>query len=446
MQRSLLTQRYAKLGLQVPRVLLPRRELDYRSWAVIACDQFTSKPEYWRSVEATVGDNPSTLRLMLPECYLGESDVPSRVSAIHEAMNHYLTDGTLGEINEGFVLVERQGHGGPPRWGLLAAIDLEHYDYRPGSKALVRATEGTIPERIPPRTSVRRGAPLEVSHVLVLYDDPDQTVIGEALAHRHELKCLYDVELMMGSGRVVGYHLDEEPLLERLLAGFERLADPSRFERLHETKEVLLFAVGDGNHSLAAAKSVWEETKRTLELPPNASHPGRYALVELINIHDPGLQFEPIHRVVFGRGREFLRAVTALPYAAYRRIENLPSMMRKVADQSACQRLGVVNGEEIGVLEFAPPTSSLAAGTLQRALDQFLEEQPEAEVDYIHGSESTLELGRKPNNAAFFLPALAKSEFFSTIVRDGCFPRKTFSMGEAEEKRFYLEARRILPA
>lgn len=445
MQRNSLTQRYAKLGLQVPRLMLPRRDLDYRSWAVIACDQFTSKPDYWESVESAVGDSPSTLRLMLPECYLGEPDVTTRVSAIHETMNRFLADGTLGEIGEGFVLVERRTLGGVPRWGLLATIDLEQYDYRPGSKALIRATEGTIPERIPPRTNVRRGAPLEVSHVLVLYDDPDNEILGEPLSRLKELKRLYDVELMMGSGRVIGYHLAAEDLLERVVEGFERLADPKRFSQRHRTKDVLLFAVGDGNHSLAAAKTVWEETKNALKLPPNSAHPGRYALVELINIHDRALQFEPIHRVLFRRGREFLRAIASSPHLSFRRIEDFSQMMGEASEQTLGQRVGVVSGEEIGVIEFGAPTSSLAAGTFQPLLDHFLEGNSGAAVDYIHGTESTLGLGRDPNNAAFFLPALAKSEFFSTIVRDGCFPRKTFSMGEAEEKRFYLEARRILP-
>lgn len=446
MHNQNLAERFARLGLQMPRILLPRNGVDLERWAVIACDQFTSDPAYWRRVEERVGNAPSTLRLMLPERYLEEADTAGRLKRIQAAMRSYLSDKILEEQEEGFILVKRRGAEGSVRHGLVAAIDLESYDYGRNSTALIRATEGTISERIPPRTSVRRGAPLEVSHVLVLYDDPDSGVLGPVLANEDSLETLYDFGLMEGSGHITGFRLGEDNLLAQMASGFERLADPAAFERRHGIRDVLLFAVGDGNHSLAAAKTVWEETKRTIAPADRSNHPGRFALVELVNIHDPGLRFEAIHRVLFKGAEEFLRRVRTYPGTILHELDASADISAQVRKASSTQKVGLVTKGRQGILELASPTSALAAGTLERILDDFLASNPGARVDYIHGEEATRSLGTEEGNIGFFLPALAKEEFFASIVKDGSLPRKTFSMGEAEDKRFYLEARRILPA
>jgi hypothetical protein len=279
----------------------------------------------------------------------------------------------------------------------------------------------------------------------VLYDDPGNTVLGPIARHNDRFDRLYDFDLMMKSGHITGYHVSDGRTLRSLLEAFERLADPDAFDHHYQSRDVVLFAVGDGNHSLAAAKTVWEETKKRHGNPFDPGHPGRYALVELVNIHDPGLTFEAIHRVIFKGGDRFVAELSRLAGARTVAVERFDEMLAKIADQTSGQRVGLANDGGFSVVTFDAPTSNIAAGTVQTLLDDFLSHNPEAAVDYIHGEETTLRLGRRPGNLGVFLPTISKSDFFQTIVTDGCFPRKTFSMGEAEEKRFYLEARRILP-
>jgi hypothetical protein len=327
---------------------------------------------------------------------------------------------------------------------LIAAIDLDSYDFSPTSRSLIRATEGTISERIPPRTRVRRGAPLELPHVLVLYADPKNTVLHSISPEERQLSPLYDFDLMNDGGHVSGYHVTDEGAIRTVLESFERLADPVDFEQRYRSKDVLLFAVGDGNHSLAAAKTVWEETKRTLPTEAIVGHPGRYALVELINIYDPGLHFEAIHRVVFATGEDFLAEVTHKPDTRLTPVATFDEMLALVGDQSGGQRFGVASADGFSVVAFTEPVSSLAAGSLQPLLDDFARQNPRTRIDYIHGEESTRRLGQTSGNLGLFLPVISKADFFHTIVNDGTFPRKTFSMGEASDKRFYLEARSIV--
>ncbi len=433
------------IGVLVPEVHLPRAGVDPGKWAVIACDQFTSEPEYWREVERTVGQSPSTLNLIFPEVYLESPGKAERIAKIQAAMRKYLDERVL-EANEGFVYVERQV-GGRLRKGLLLALDLERYDYSKGSSSLVRATEGTIVERLPPRMKIREGAPLELPHILVLIDDPEGVVIEPLGKVHQQLRKLYDFELMLDSGHLTGYLLDgaRERQVIKALRG---LARPETFRAkygLDEHQPVLLFAMGDGNHSLATAKAVWEKMKPQVGM----DHPARYALVEIENVHDEGLRFEPIHRVVFGVRREVREALreTFGSGFEYELVGGEAEMVLRVdAEQGVPHRIGLIVGgsqPEFGVLEVANPDSNLPVGTLQGFLDPFMKGGGAERIDYVHGGDAVRRLGSQPGNAAFYLPPLGKSSLFKTVILDGVLPRKTFSMGEAREKRFYMEARKI---
>lgn len=435
---------FLKLGLAVPRVVLPREGVDLTKWAVIACDQFTSDAGYWQRVDEAVGDSPSALRLIVPERYLEEPDVDARAARVLDSMNRYLAEGILQEQDEGFVVVKREMESGATRTGLLAALDLERYDFSAGSATLIRATEGTIPERIPPRTRIRRGASLELPHVLVLYDDP-QNHFGGLVDDPRRMRPLYDFELMERGGRISGRLAQDPRLLENLLRALENLADRDSFKRRYGSDELLLFAVGDGNHSLAAAKTVWEETKRTVGPSNAADHPGRYALVELVNIHDHGIHFEPIHRVLFGGAQAWERRVSSDSRIRMRSLADRDALIETVNRSGSRQSIGMVTERGFSLLELTHPISKLPTASLQAELDDFLRTEHAVKIDYIHGDESAVRLGMRPGNVAFLLPAISKTSFFQTIIQDGSLPRKTFSMGEAEEKRYYLEARRIVP-
>ena len=447
------------IGVQIPKVLLPRPDVDLSKWAVIACDQFTSEPEYWEQVAALVGDAPSTYHLILPEVYLGTAEEARRVQTIRQTMQDYLQRDLFVE-HKGVVLVERTTTG-RTRHGIMLALDLEQYDYSKGATSLIRATEGTILERIPPRVRIRSGAALELSHVLVLIDDPGRTVIEPLVAKRRYLRRLYDFDLMLGSGHLSGYFVDDPGLARQVLAALAKLADPTAFARkygLEPDRPVLLFAVGDGNHSLATAKTIWEQLKPNAERPGQGvgmAHPARYALVEVENLHDEGLVFEPIHRVLFGvqgnlaaalneyyADRSFFvpcataEAMVVLVDAQAARVED----PRQGRDAHA---FGVVTPQGFSVVYVPDPPANLPVGTLQSFLDAWGRAGGFGRIDYVHGAEVAIRLGSQPGNIGFYLPAIAKSDLFKTVIVDGVLPRKTFSMGEAKEKRFYMEARRI---
>ena len=440
---------YPHIGIQIPEILLPREGIDLTKWAVIACDQFTSEPEYWHKVEEIVGEAPSTLNLVLPEVYLEEPDVPQRVQKIQQTMRDYLEQGIFTS-REGFIYVERTV-GGKTRKGLLLALDLEHYDYNKGASSLIRATEGTILERLPPRMKIREGAPLELPHILVLIDDPEGSVIEPLTAQKERLTPLYDFDLMLGSGHLSGYALEDANLERGVVAALENLAHPESFTAKYgipQDSPVLLFAMGDGNHSLATAKAIWEKIKGTVGM----EHPARYALVEIENVHDSGLLFEPIHRLLFGLQKDIfaeMRAYYGENYA-YRPAANREEMAARVASKASGASeaegkhlIGVVTSQGFGTLEIANPASNLPVGTLQAFLDEFLKVGGAEKIDYVHGDETVARLGAQEGNIGFFLPGMDKSDLFKTVILDGALPRKTFSMGEAHEKRFYMEARRI---
>jgi hypothetical protein len=435
---------FDKIGVHIPQVWLPRPGTDLHKWAVIACDQFTSQPGYWQSVEEIVGEAPSTLRLVFPEVYLEGADAEARIQHIQSSMQQYLAEGLLLP-REGMVYVERRV-GGKLRRGLVLALDLECYDYNKGSQSLIRATEGTIIERLPPRIRIRQGAELEVPHILVLIDDPDRTVIEPLGAAKDRLTKLYDFELMLDSGHLEGYGVEDPDLEAQVVRNLEALAAPAQFAQKYgvgSEQSVLLFAMGDGNHSLATAKAIWEQIKPQVGM----EHPARYALVEIENVHDEGLTFEPIHRVLFGLQRDVLADMQAHFGAdySYMPVAGKLEMTFKVdaAAGQVPQQIGVVTPEGFGVISLAEPTANLPVGTLQTFLDGFLKQGGAEKIDYVHGSDVVCQLGALPGNVGYYVPGMEKGELFKTVILDGALPRKTFSMGEAHEKRFYMECRKI---
>lgn len=326
----------------------------------------------------------------------------------------------------------------------MVALDLEAYDYSKDSTTLIRATEGTIIERIPPRKKIRIGAPLELPHIMVLIDDPDKTVIEPLTAQLDRLQKIYDFDLMKEGGHLTGYKIDQSRM-ESIADALTKLADPKSFEKRYGSKDVLLFAMGDGNHSLATAKAVWEEIKANKTSDSDImNHPARWALVEVENIYDEGLIFEPIHRVLFDIDtKEFLKTFSSVGAVNFKKLDSVDAIMESIKTKDEIQRIGYVDEEQIGVIEVQDSNSTIAAGTVQAVMDSYLSAHKESSVDYIHGEDVTIKLGRKPGNCGILLPALDKGDFFKTVILDGALPRKTFSMGEAHEKRFYVEARKI---
>ena len=446
-QKSIMNPKFKNnIGICVPELMMHGKKVDLTKWACVACDQYTSQPDYWNSVEQIVGDAPSTLRLMLPEIYLEKPGEAERIVAIRKAMNDYMADGTLENRGEGFVFTRRTVDG-KVRNGLVVALDLECYDYSKGSTTLIRATEGTIVERIPPRLKIRDGAPLELPHILVLIDDDKKSVIEPIAEKLDKIEQLYDFDLMMNGGHVEGWLVNDEGMVTDVINALTALVDPNKYGT---EMPPLLFAMGDGNHSFATAKANWEKCKAELTEEERKDHPARYALVELENVHDDGIVFEPIHRVVFNVNvPEFLDRLKAklaeqngdceIDFYA---CENCMAKAKAAIPEGAHVVPVIIEGKE-GLIVVKHPAAQLEVGTLQNALDVLLKETPGASIDYIHGADVVRELGSKENNIGFLLPPMQKSAFFRTVVFDGALPRKTFSMGEAHEKRYYLECRKI---
>ena len=436
---------YPDIGIGVPQTYLPKAGTDLTKWAVIACDQFTSQPDYWQKAAELVGEAPSTLKLVLPEVYLEKPGEAERIQHIQSSMRSYLDKGIL-QPHAGLIYVEREV-AGRARKGIVLCLDLEQYDYTKGSTSLIRATEGTIVERLPPRMKIRQGAALELPHILVLIDDPMRTVIEPLAQAKTGLESLYDFELMLGSGHLRGYAVSET-LEARIVAALRNLAQPEVFAAKYgvgKDKPVLLFAMGDGNHSLATAKAVWEKMKPQVGM----DHPARYALVEIENVHDQGLEFEPIHRVLFGVKKNMYAAMQQYfgSNFSHTSVANAQKMIDQVDQASGPkQAIGIISDggwASFGVVEISHPSSNLPVGTLQAFLDAFIKDGGADKIDYVHGEEVVCQLGAQPGNAGFYVPGMNKSDLFKTVILDGALPRKTFSMGEAREKRFYMEARKI---
>ncbi len=419
--------KYANVGIKPADFLLPRDGVAHETWACVACDQYTSQPEYWQNAAKLVGDAPSCLKMVLPECWLPETE--QRVPRIHQEMRDRLADGTLApKVKDGFVLVERTTENGA-RLGLVCVADLEEYDFT-GKKCLIRPTEETIRARLPARLAVRRGAPVESSHILMLMDDPARSVIEPLYALRDTLLLLYDFDLMQGGGHLRGWAItgdaEKAQLLSALIALKESLGE-----------DPLLFAMGDGNHSLATAQAYWHEVRASLSPEEQAAHPARYAMVELENIHDEALLFEPIHRVLKGVDAGALMA----DWAAYCAARGMGLHVDGVPQGAQTVQLCAAGTE--ATIAVSNPDGPIPAATLQQYLDDFLNRNPAVAIDYIHGDDVLRQLAAQENAVGFLLPPVDKNTFFEAINTLGILPRKTFSMGHAHEKRFYMECRAI---
>ncbi|MCX7787523.1 MAG: DUF1015 domain-containing protein [Spirochaetes bacterium] len=419
------------MGIEFSRILLPRPGIDIRKWAVIACDQFTSQPEIWKELEARIGDSPSTLHCIYPECYLGSADEEERIKRIQHRMKEYIESGILVETEPGMVLVERKTPH-TYRRGMVIALDLEQYDYRPGTKPLIRPTEQTVLERLPPRIKIRKGASIEFPHTLILLNDFHAHVIDALFSLYTHTVPTYDVELLLGAGRVRGWFIRKEKVNHILMELLRKNLEHNSF----------VYAVGDGNHSLASAKSFWEEMKNQVPPSQQSTHPARYTLAELVSLYDTGIQFHPIHRILHplepSLFLEYLRTFTPLQVQKAHSFEEL----KKVVTEHPFW-VGLVDQRELRTVHLLRPTTHTVTEMVQHAIDAFQSSNPTIRVDYIHGDESFHSLSTRPNTIGIYLPGLPKEQLFPLIESEGILPRKAFSIGEALEKRFYLEGRKI---
>lgn len=454
-----------EMGIAAPDILLPRNT-DTATWATIACDQHTTDRSYWKKADEIVGEKPSTLRLMLPEVYLNDSGKEKRIKDIHSTMKEYL-DSDLFKPHHGFVYVERKSFDAngkeSTRRGIMAAIDLEQYDWHHDTTSLIRATEATIPERIPPRVAIREGAPLDMPHIMLLANDSGGVLVEAVGEYVHksldakDAKCspLYDGELMLGGGHITGYEVDSEG--ERIItAALNTLFDAGK----QKDGSTFLLAVGDGNHSLATAKAVWDNVKDTIPEDKRQTSPIRYALVEIVNLYDEGLSFEPIHRVLFDVDAiDFLAALVAGLGGGIKEAHTEEEMLRRVHSEGNAFGI-VVNGRFVVVTAATSNEATsvhgrgyaLPVAQIQDILDDYLRgatppdgSANKVRIDYVHGDAEAIALGSKDsvNNVAILLPPFCKDGLFQTIVEKGSLPRKSFSMGEAAQKRYYMECRRL---
>ena len=441
-----LNESFAELGLAVPDIWLPVEGTDLERWAVIACDQHTSDPGYWAQVEKKVGNSPSTLSLIFPEVYLNAADADARMQRVAQAMQRYVDQGVLQNCGSMAVLVDRQTPQVAHRTGLLLAVDLEHYDYRPDSTSLIRASEGTILERLPPRVKIRRQASFEFPHVLILIDDPERTVIEPLRRDRESFELLYDTRLMLGGGSVRGYAIREPQRLQRIAGALHALRDPARLKERYGRDDAMLFAVGDGNHSLATAKQVWQD-KKAAGTPP-ADDPARYALVEIINMHDSGLHVEPIHRVVDGIDARTLADTLRSAIVSGKEPELMSpeqAVERVLQTPQSPRSFALLDGERALCYSLPDDSAASPAVLVQQTLESIEQTNgANIEIDYIHGTEAILELSRREGSLGLLVPPIEAGSLFQYVANNGPLPRKIFSLGEAEEKRYYFESRRIV--
>lgn len=418
-----------EIPFKAGNILIPKKNIDMHKWSVVACDQYTSEPEYWNEVNNIVGNSPSTLNLTLPEIYLEDSNVEERIKNINLNMEKMLNENIFDEYTDSMIYVERTQDDGKVREGLMGIVDLEAYSYEKGSQTLIRATEKTVIERIPPRMKVRENALLELPHIMILIDDDKKDIIESLKSKVSDSDVVYDFDLMQRGGHIKGYLLNKE-IINDINSKLETLADKDNFEKKYDVKDkgVLLFAMGDGNHSLATAKACYEKLKTTMSEEEYLNHPARYALVELVNLHSSALEFEAIHRVIFDTD-----------------VNDLIDSMYKyynINEEGRGQKFELVTKDFDKTLYIENPKSNIVVGSIQMFLDEYLSNH-KGKIDYIHGEEVTKEFGSKENNVGIIFDAMKKEELFKTVILDGALPRKTFSMGHSYDKRFYLEARKI---
>lgn len=440
-------EQFETIGAAIPEILLPEKGMDIKKWAMIACDQFTQDESYWAEAKKVAGESPSALQIIFPEIFLEREDKAERIKAIHEAMKSFLQNGVFEKPRKGFIYIERSTPHHACRRGLVLAVDLEAYDWDPAKKNLIRATEGTIVERLPPRMDIRRAAPIESPHVILLMDNDDDSILKNLGEKAKQNAPVYDSDLMMNSGHVSGWFIDDEESFQLLAEQLENLAQTANKRYNTDDKTPFLFAVGDGNHSLATAKSIWEEYKQAHQDDPGLmNHPCRYALAELENLYDPGITFEPIHRMLFNTTIEDVTgALMDLEGFQFRKIDTWKELADLVAAENAPRtRYGLFDGKTALLVETTAP--GISTYPLQPLLDTFVKYNKEIGIDYIHGEEaiSSLALSDKDGKTiGILLPPVKKEDLFFTVAQGGPLPRKSFSMGEACEKRFYLECRKI---
>ena len=402
-------------------LLLPNDNIDKSKWAVIACDQFTSEEKYWESVQNLIGNNPSSYFVTLPEVYL-KDDNGEKIQAINETMINYLNSNVLKNIGKCFVLVDRTTKFAEHRLGLVCCIDLEEYSFVPNDKAKIRATERTVVERIPPRLEIRKGAAFEMSHIMLLVDDRKTKVIENLYSKRDSFEKLYDFDLNMEGGHITGYKIVDTIAV---INDFMTLLDDEYIKETFGIEDKILFAVGDGNHSLATAKANWDSVKENLTVEQRESHPARYAMVEVNNIHDEGLTFHPIHRMVYNADEKFVNGILNL----YK--------------EPNCSRTTMIY-KGVKMLLNLPKNTPQAVKLVQDYIDQYLENNPNSSVDYIHGTQNVMDICRnRQNSVGIIMPKMDKNDLFPYILKNGLLTRKAFSIGEAVEKRYYLEAKMI---
>ncbi len=417
-----------KRAFKAGNIILPKN-VDMTKWSVVACDQYTSEPEYWNSVEKLVGDSPSTYNLILPEIYLDKEDTEKRIEKINKNMEAFCNSDNYVEYKDSLIYLERTQSDGRVREGLIGIVDLEEYNYEVGSESLIRATEKTVIERIPPRIKVRKNALLELPHIMILIDDEKKKVIEPLKNIVKKEDLIYDFDLMQNGGHVKGYLLNKDTI-ESVLSNIDSLGEQEYFENKYNVKDkgLLLFAMGDGNHSLATAKAHYEALKKTMSEEEYLNHPARYALAEIVNLHSDALEFEAIHRVVFNTD-----------------VNDLLNELHKyynLNENGNGEYVEIVTNEFDKKYYIENPKSNLSVGSIQIFLDEYLSNH-EGKIDYIHGDDVTRNFGKEEGNIAFLFNPMQKNELFKSVILDGALPRKTFSMGHANDKRYYLEARKI---
>lgn len=404
----------AKQIVVAPHILLPKPGTDMNAYAVIACDQFTSQIDYWDDLKKMIGNKLSTFHMIYPEAYLENTNQEEYIKQINKNIEGYLKDNQLVDLGESFILVERVTEYGARRLGLILSVDLEEYSYKRGVPCSIKASEATIEERIPPRLKIRKDAPIELPHTLVLFDDPDKSIIEPLYSRRESLKCVYDFELNQHGGHIRGYLIKD---VDKVIKQFNDLYD--------KNNNGLMFVVGDGNHSLATAKAHWENVKKNLGEVERKNHPARFALVEANNIYDDGIIFEPIHRILFNCSDEFV------------------SGLEKVCSGSS-DKCYIYSKKHGKTPLKTPKNGAETYQTIQKYIDEYLAKHSETKVDFIHDESSLLDIANKnPDSVAIVMPALGKGDIFEFVAKDMVLPRKSFSMGHASEKRYYLEAKKI---
>ena len=391
-------------------VLLPNMSASLEKWAVVACDQYTSEKKYWEDLKEYIKDEPSSLNLIIPEAYLKEIDIDSRIKEINANMTSLLKSNFFSEYKRSFVLVERKTSEGV-RLGLLACVDLEEYDFSEASTSLIRATEKTVTSRLPVRVKIRENAELELSHIMLLIDDEEKKIIEELAKIKYSFKKLYDFELNKNGGYIKGYLINDKTYIKNIQDALSSLE-----------KNGIIALVGDGNHSLASAKLHWENVKKGLSVEKRENHSARYAMVELVNIYDEGIHFEPIHRVIYGAKGDFLIRLKQIVKGEY--------ITRAYEGAEA--------------LEMSMSTNAIeSVKEVQGFIDEYVKENEGVSIDYIHGEESLKNICKEKGAIGIVLPKIKKNDFFKYASKYGIMPRKTFSIGEANEKRYYIEARKI---